>query len=331
MGVKLEEGKACKVCGEFKGFENFYRNTRLKDGRDNRCKECERIRLGYKKTIKRSKVIKEMVNGQEVVSKVCTKCDKLKALADFNDQPDGLLGKESHCKECRAVYRVENKESLSQRAKKYYEENVDTIKWKTSKWYLENYERARERQKDYYESNKEEISVKSKEYRVKNSDKIKKRNRLYYRKNKEQIKVKIIEWRKNNPHFKKVSEHNRMARKRSLPNTFSTEEYEYMMNFFDGKCALTGSEDIQIDHVIPLKIGHAGTVFGNMIPLNSPLNSSKQDKNIFEWFKETKGENNLSEENFKKVIQYLADINNMTCSEYEKYVYECHKNPMITP
>lgn len=100
------------------------------------------------------------------------------------------------------------------------------------------------------------------------------------------------------------------------------------MKRFDSKCALSGDSNIHLDHVIPLKVGRGGTVYGNIIPLSYKLNSSKQDKNIFEWFKSTKNENNLSEEKFNDLIAYLAECNNMSVKEYKEYVCWCHNNPV---
>lgn len=167
---EIKVGKKCRICGVLKPLEDYHKHSNCVGGRDNRCKSCERERLGYVKTIKRSKVVKEVNKGKEVISKICTKCDLIKPISEFNNQPDGLLGKDSHCRECKTYYREENKGRLSEKHKEYYKENADNIKQKASDWYYWNYERARKTRNNYYKENKEELLKKNKIYRTKNQE-----------------------------------------------------------------------------------------------------------------------------------------------------------------
>jgi hypothetical protein len=117
----------------------------------------------------------------------------------------------------------------------------------------------------------------------------------------------------------------RRARERSLPDTFTLTQLNETLAQFNGGCALTGdSFAIHWDHVIPLATGHGGTIYGNMIPLRADLNVSKSDANIFEWFKTNKQRFELSQERFDALIRWLAQVNEMSTSEYRDYVYEAH-------
>ena len=66
------------------------------------------------------------------------------------------------------------------------------------------------------------------------------------------------------------------------------EQWLEMMNFFDWKCAYSGvlvntKNNRSIDHIIPLVKGGEHEVW-NCVPMDKSLNSSKNDKDIMEWY-----------------------------------------------
>lgn len=66
---------------------------------------------------------------------------------------------------------------------------------------------------------------------------------------------------------------------KSLPTNINLKLWRrYLDVQFDGKCPLTGSDKIHIDHFIPLSWGHGGTYIGNIIPLSDRFNLSKHAK-----------------------------------------------------
>lgn len=120
----------------------------------------------------------------------------------------------------------------------------------------------------------------------------------------------------------------RKARSEALINDFTDEDKAALLTRFNGVCALTGKDvTIQIDHVIPLAIGHGGTTKANMLPIWQRINSSKGAKNIFEWYEENGERFEVCPRRFYEAIEYLAELNDMTSDEYRDYVYECHANP----
>jgi predicted transcriptional regulator len=121
--------------------------------------------------------------------------------------------------------------------------------------------------------------------------------------------------------------HKRLARKKGLPDDLTAAQHAFTLYEFEEKCAVTGDSNIHLDHVIPLAAGHGGTTYGNMIPLRADLNISKNDRNIFEWFKANRQRFELSQERFDNLIAWLASANAMTVEEYRDYVYWCHANP----
>lgn len=90
---------------------------------------------------------------------------------------------------------------------------------------------------------------------------------------------------------------------------------------------LTGESVYHLDHVIPLTAGHGGTTYENIVPLRADLNISKHNACIFKWFADNRERFDLSQRKFDELIEYLADINEVTTKEYEEFVYWCHDNP----
>lgn len=126
-----------------------------------------------------------------------------------------------------------------------------------------------------------------------------------------------------------VSESRKRARDIDLPDNLTLKQYELMMSHFLGACALSGEVDnLELDHVIPLSIGHGGTIIGNMLPLSRKLNGSKHNRNIFEWFEEYKVKHQLCERRFAEAIKYLSESSDMSVIEYKRYVYKCYDNPI---
>jgi hypothetical protein len=136
---------------------------------------------------------------------------------------------------------------------------------------------------------------------------------------------RVSKWQRDNPDKVKLREQRRRARKNGLPYTMTNEQYHSTFEYFGG-CALTGDLDTQCDHVIPLATGHGGTTYENMVPLRNDLNKSKNDANIFEWFKRNKERLNLEQWRFDRMIQWLASVNGMTTAEYRSFVNECFDN-----
>lgn len=157
------------------------------------------------------------------------------------------------------------------------------------------------------------MNDRDRKFRVDNRERLNKYHCQHYRDNRGQYYLRV---------------NRRRARERQLPDTLTSEQRDIIIKQFDGGCALTGDKtDVHLDHVIPISIGHGGTIFENIIPLRADLNLSKGTDNIFEWFESNRQRLKLNRTKFNALIEYLADINGMTTQEYEDYVRECHDNP----
>ena len=88
--VKGVKQKFCRKCKRWRNESEFYKDRSVKDGLDNRCKECS-----YKPT---GKPRHRIVNG--IREKLCNKCREWKKESDFykdKGAKDGLTGR---CKKC---------------------------------------------------------------------------------------------------------------------------------------------------------------------------------------------------------------------------------------
>jgi hypothetical protein len=230
--------------------------------------------------------------------KLCTFCEEWKPLDEFHKKKGGVGCRQPKCKRC-SLTEKHNSYKLNREHKLLYN-------------------------RDYYQRNRESLKQKVKEYRDTNKDKIIK----YIEINKERRRANLIKWRINNPEKFKLIYQRREARKRYLPASLNDTEMKKTLEAFDFSCALTGDTDnIHWDHVIPLSTGHVGTVFGNIIPLRSDLNASKNDSNIFEWFEDNRGRYDLSCTKFDSLIKWLAKVNGVSVHDYKDYVNWCHHNP----
>lgn len=163
-----------------------------------------------------------------------------------------------------------------------------------------------------------------KEYALKNKDRIRDYKDEWTKVN----KGYTTKWREKNPERNLLIEQNRRARIKSLPHELTSNQLNQINRHFGNKCALTGEKvDLHLDHVIPLKTGHGGTVCGNVIFISRQLNLSKHDANIFEWFDANRERFNLSQRKFDELIEYLAQLNDMSTQEYRAYVDWCFDNP----
>jgi hypothetical protein len=233
-----------------------------------------------------------------VVGKECTKCRKWKSLDDFSKQTMGLGGVKPNCKRCEKIYREQNKEKRSAQNKE---------------WMQINKEKRSKQTKEYRQRNREKLLIQHREWREKNKDKCVQQRRKWYLANQENMFLR---------------KQRRAARKNVLRDDLTAEQLRATYEYFNGGCALTGrADDTQMDHTIPLSIGHGGTFFGNVYPLNGTLNLSKFNNNIFEWFEANRQRFELSQERFERLISWLAELNDLSVEDYRDYVYWCHENP----
>lgn len=269
-------------------------------------------------------------------TKVCTKCgNELPATTEyFFKRKSGKYGLNSNCKKCSRKYNSEyykqwskdnkekvsgygkkyyenNKEKLEKYKKKYYEKNKESILEECRKYYEENKEQRIQYQKQYYLENKEKASKCKKKIYSRNKDQILARQKQYRENNKEQIAETTKKWRKENLDKVKLVLQKYKAKKKKLQCTLTFVQWEQIKNHFDNECAYCGmkeeehlekwNEQLHQEHFIALSKGGEYT-HNNIIPACKSCNSSKNNKDFFEWYSE---QNFYSKNREKKILKYL--------------------------
>jgi 5-methylcytosine-specific restriction endonuclease McrA len=312
--VESEGGVVSKVCSNCKIMKNlndFHKNRHGTFGRNTICAQCK------KKKIEFSPAILKMANklggtpnvnntGVEyveidglVVMKICKGCKELKKMDFFSPSKVSLGNTKSKCKNCQ-----------NEKMRKEYKQNPENRKVQSQKWKEKNEEKNKRGKLKWYRSNREKELNRMKLYREENTEVFK-------------------GWWQRNREKTRVYKERRLARKRSLPDDLTENQYKEILEYFGYECALTGQKkDIHMDHVIPLSTGHGGTTCNNIIPLFGSVNQSKNNNNIFEWFELNGARFNIDNCKFDALIAYLAEVNNMTVEEYKAYVFWCHSNPV---
>ncbi|MRX54689.1 hypothetical protein GJU41_11965 [Bacillus idriensis] len=312
-GVDIECRK-CNRCDNIKPLTDFQKNKSSRLGVSSICRKCV-TKSGEKR--RKSDIILIEAEGKKSLYKKCIRCKVKQGVSEFyKNYQSGSGSVRSECKTCNLI---KQEDKRLKEGRDFVLRDTAYIKGELGK----RYKKCTEiKILNDFQDNTLGFLGKSSECR----ECLKCRARNFYVENKEESKARNSQWYRNNPEYVLNKSAKRRARKYGLPRTFSHIDQAEVKKHFNG-CALTQSVDIQWDHVIPVSIGHAGTVIGNMVPLRSDLNASKKDKNLFEWFVDNKARLNILGHNFLELIEYLAHTNALTTQEYEDYVYWCFANP----
>jgi 5-methylcytosine-specific restriction endonuclease McrA len=91
----------------------------------------------------------------------------------------------------------------------------------------------------------------------------------------------LKEWRDKNRHLHNGKENKRRAAKKS--NGIYFVSHKELQKLYSSSCVkCNSSEEIQMDHIIPISKGGRHSI-GNIQPLCKKCNNSKRDKFMFEW------------------------------------------------
>jgi len=135
---------------------------------------------------------------------------------------------------------------------------------------------AREYNRVYRAANSEKLREAKRVYYAANSEKAREAKRVYRAANPEKVREASRVYRAANPEKGRVRNQRRRARKANLPNTLTTAEWQYAIDYFHGYCAVCDrplkdlfvTHTASADHWIPLSKG-GGTTADNIVPLCS--------------------------------------------------------------
>ena len=139
----------------------------------------------------------------------------------------------------------------------------------------------------------------NKQWKIRNTISISKYNSRYRKEHGESIRRRI---RRNKEKYV-IYEQKRRSRKKNLPSTLTTQQWEQAKLNFDNKCAYCAREyPLVQDHFIPLSNGGEYS-HNNILPSCIFCNSSKRDKEFIIWYR---GSKYYSKQREVKILKYLG-------------------------
>lgn len=267
----MEETKTCTKCGIERPINQFEprKTARGTQYRRAQCRVCinkikleqERAKRGPTPSWKLPyiEVDRSNTNWRELWhlanagrTKPCSRCKKDKSVREFYIKPNGRPI--SSCNECELERHRIASHTPEYRA--YHR-----------RWEAEHAERA---------------SVRAKQYRKDHPDVVKDIRRRFRENHLEDIRRDGRE-RMRTPHARELARLAHHRRNQLNDYVLSSEQWQLVLDFFNGKCAYCGSSDrIEMDHFFPLSRGGLA-IMGNVVPACKSCNSSKNNKPPHEW------------------------------------------------
>ena len=216
--------------------------------------------------------------------KICTQCgqEKPKTNEYFLKLERGIDGLRGACREC-----------VKARRRRHYQQNKEKVVAWNRGWRKRNSEILKEYHDKYYKENREAICQQKQEYYYLNKDRLTKYHKQYLQTERgRQVHQRLRELRR--------------ARKRTVPATYTIEQWAQCKSHFNNTCAYCGKpyEQLQQDHFIAVKNGGEYTV-SNIVPACLKCNYSKQDKDFFVWYPKKKY---YAKKREQKILKYLGYV-----------------------
>jgi 5-methylcytosine-specific restriction endonuclease McrA len=245
-------------------------------------------------------------------AKVCKGCLKeYPATKEYffteSKNKDGLKGM---CKDCirkqKKQYAEANKEKLTEYYKMYNQQHKEEIAKYNKQYIADNRECRNEYRREY--SKRQHTKELRKVYLEKSKNKRSETMRKYFLNNQNNIKKYMKQYNQENKQYSVMSSQKRRTRKLMLPDTLTLEDWETIREKFNNKCAYCGRElKLEQEHFVSLTNGGEYTI-NNIIPACKSCNSSKNDKNFFEWYPTYKY---YSKKRERFILDYLNYKNNI--------------------
>jgi hypothetical protein len=204
------------------------------------------------------------------VTKICTKCNKKKALPDFSNFKYGKLGKLCWCKECK-----------KKADQQYYENHKEEHGIRCKEWRSVHKDELVEYQRIYRENNKEQKKENDRRWQQQNKEKADRNRKNWIARNPEKNRQCKRDYDTRNPEVTREKTRNRRARTKFNGGKVTTEEWLELVEFYGNKCLCCGKKGVKLtmDHVIPLVKGGKHAI-ENCQPLCKSCNCKKSSKII---------------------------------------------------
>ena len=220
-------------------------------------------------------------------TKACIKCGKELSLSNFDKAPANKDGLNNQCKECNAKYKKEwykkNKKNISVQRKAYRDAHKEEKAEYDKEYRTVNRKRITEYQRQYYDENREAILEQHKTYQY-DKGKALASGKKWRDNNKEYMSYLTKRWAQNNKDRVNVKTNRRRAKIRSLPNSFTPEQWAQAKQHFNNRCCYCGEKlPLEQEHFVPVIKG-GGYSADNILPSCRRCNAQKNDKDFFEWY-----------------------------------------------
>ena len=152
-------------------------------------------------------------------------------------------------------------------------------------WRKHNREKVLTRSKDYHFRNRDKNLLRMKKWRENNPVKKFEMDRAYKAAHREQMRANSKRWIQEHPDEYRAIQRRcqtiRRARKLLLTKHFTQQEWLDLLEKYGHRCLCCNAADktLEVDHVVPLKIGGTNTI-DNIQPLCRSCNARKHAKHI---------------------------------------------------
>lgn len=181
-----------------------------------------------------------------MTTKICTKCNLNKPLADFSRSKTGKYGVNSRCRLCVREYNATYYKISGSRNREKYKESQ-------SEWRNKTKAVKRVKDKAWRAANIEARKSVEKAYRLANAEKISEKNRKLYQRTKSIRALQTSEWAKANRAAKNYSSRRYMTlRRQSLAKWASSDAIRTVYEKANELSIKFGIR-FEVDHIVPLK------------------------------------------------------------------------------
>lgn len=226
--------------------------------------------------------------------KRCSKCGVEKPLNSDNFPVDRARtdGYRPECRECRraylAEYQSQHGDVIREYQRNYYQANADKKRAYSRQWHKDTRDVRHTVARAWRQRNKEHLAASKRQYYLNNKDAEDTRIREWRKNNPDRLRVSRRRWNANNNAARRLQTVNRRAKRKALPDTFTVDQWQFALAYFNYCCAVCGRqlnsmlEDVTFsaDHWIPLANAKCpGTVATNMVPLCHGAGGCNTSKN----------------------------------------------------
>lgn len=217
-------------------------------------------------------------------TKICSKCycDYPATSVFFRKKKGRPYGLDGVCKKCHAARKMQ-----------YDASQVEHIRF--------NWRKA---SKKHRTSNPLHVRELAKLQRLRRIEEHRAHGRDQYYKHRDKKRMYSKAYAAAHPEKGRIRMQRRRARVRSLPSSFTTQDWNRAIEYWHGACAYCGNgpslfdlrPELQCDHFVPLALPSSpGTVKGNMLPACQKCNLSKHDKEPHLWLVKCFGKRKASQ------------------------------------